>query len=249
MELPPEEHGAQAHGAGQAGVHGDEKRIARDGAEGHAEHAAETGRQLRQRLHDRLHVARRLAVGVLARRDEAEDLGQGEDEVERQLDPHVDFVGLPAVRRGRAVEGPVEARRAVVDELLHPGRVRHRAAAEEEGRRDARDRSERDLAPGEEGVHGLDGRPEDDARHAGEGLDHVVRDAVQLHLSGLRDEVVEHLDDAEVEDHEREARARESAPRCGRAVVLCSAPYMTRHARRPRFISSTKWSVHGTVLP
>ena len=97
----------------------------------------------------------------------------------------------------------------MVDELLDAGGEGHACGAEEECGGDAGDRAEGEAVACEEGVEVLDDGSEQDTAYAGEDLDHVVRDAVEVHLAGLGDEVVEHLEDADVEHEKGESGRRQ----------------------------------------
>ena len=87
--------------------------------------------------------------------------------------------------------------------MLHAGGICYRGGCEDEGNSNASNGAEGDLAAAEEREEKvLDDGAEDYAGDRVKGLDRVVGYAAELHLAGLRDDVVHDLVVAEVEDHE-----------------------------------------------
>lgn len=232
-----ERHGANGHRAGQCGVHGNEQRVPRHGPERDAERGAQRRGELLEGLDQRLHVGGGLRVRELVHGHHAEDLADRDEEVERRLHPDADLVGPvlgctagiighPARVAGQGLR---EARAPAVDQPLRAGRVGHRQRQQGEGRGDAGDGPEGDAAAREEREQealdqGVDGDVEDGVQ----GLDRVVGDPGELHLAGLRDEVVRRLVEAQVEYGEADDHAAGPEP----------APDLLHESRRPGHFSA-----------
>ena len=84
--------------------------------------------------------------------------------------------------------------------MLEASRIGHGARAKDETNRHSGDGREVDAVASEEVIRGLNERREDDDRNARKGLDHVIRDAAEIYLARLRNEVIVQLSDAEVKD-------------------------------------------------
>lgn len=181
----------------QPSVHPQQLRIDGGGRERNRQRGAKCVGQQEHGHDERLHGAGGARVGVLEAGDGGEDFGKADEQVGWGLHRHVHVVGgvgAVCLQRGGAGGGGLVAGAGAVDEFLDAGRVGHCEGAEEEAPGDARDGLEldADLAQGRVEELVADGDEDDD----GDGVDvlhNVVWDAVQLHLPGLRDEIVEHL--------------------------------------------------------
>ena len=140
-----------------------------------------------------------MVVRVLQRGHIRKNLARRHEKVEGRLDPDVDMV-RPAVLQMDV------ARWSAVDLVLDDGGVQHRQSNEAEADGNAHNRLQVDLPAVEERVEpSLDERPEHDATdlvHCGQ---KVVGRTAGLHLRSLRDEVVLHLVEADVEHDKRDA--------------------------------------------
>jgi len=201
-EDPPEQERAEPHHSSEGGIHSHQPGVPCRRAYRHAHERSKTGAQLDHSLHHAPHAPRGLLVRVLACRDQPKDLGDSKGYVNRKLQPHVDVVGQSTSVRCIAGKGCIVARSCIVDQALQTRGVGHSSASDQESGRDAGDGTELDPVLSEEVVQGLNDGAKDDTGDASHGLDHVVWDAVQVHLAGLGDEVVVHLGDGEVEEGE-----------------------------------------------
>ena len=196
------------HAAGNKRRHGHASVHPRElGVHGNGHQSLGNGRAKRvgeevQRLHKRLHAHRRLGVGVLETRHRDENLGKTNEDVRRRLDGNVNVVALhDAVNSAGVAARAVVARAAVVDELLHNGRVRQAQRGEPETNGDAENRAQLVTALAQHGVHdSLQNGREDENRDGVKVLHKVVGHAVALHLRRLRDKVARELAVAHPED-------------------------------------------------
>lgn len=93
LEPPIEEHRSEYHDPSNTRIHDEDIWILGHRTECHPQRAPHASCQLDQRLHNRLHVRRRLAIRVLTGRHKSEDLADRQDKIDGYLHPHVDVVG------------------------------------------------------------------------------------------------------------------------------------------------------------
>jgi hypothetical protein len=188
---------------GDARVHPKNLGVDENGDEGLVESGAESVGEEVDTLDEGLHRGRGFGVGVLEAGDGNEDLGQADEDVCGRLHGNVQIVweGTIPVHAGRACAWRVVARSGRVDEVLHDGGVSHAYRGEAEANCDAHDGAQLDASLAENRVNdAVEEGCEDQDGDRVEVLHEVVRHAVALHLSGLRDKVGRELTVANPED-------------------------------------------------
>ena len=166
----------------------DEQRVLRQRDKGLAERSRKGSHEQSKSGNERTHVLWRLGETILERGDGGEDLRDGDQDVSTSLRPDVDRSWLFALGSLAA------ARRLLVDVSLYDRSPDHGHGAEEETDGDLLDRSESDAGLAESRVEEeVANGNEDDEREGIEVLEDIVGQAVELHRSSLRDQVVVEL--------------------------------------------------------
>jgi len=188
---------------GNTGVHPQDLRVDEHRNESLVERGAEGVGEEVDTLHERFHRRRGLGVGVLETGDGDEDFCQADEDVCGRLHGDVYIVGQGGVpiHSGRACAWCVVAGSGGVDEVLHDGGIGHTYGGKAEADCDTHDGAQLDTSAAKNGVDDAveEGGKDQDGDRV-EVLHEIVRHAVALHLSGLRNEVGRELSVAHPED-------------------------------------------------